>query len=123
MITCNNNVYHLKTDFYSCLLRINALANMPDEKELHLTALAVGPVVFAGFPGEPFTWVGLEVKKRSRFPLTVTACCANGYEGYYPVRSAYEEGGYEAAVAKYRIGTAEAITEAFVDMINQMAGE
>ena len=105
------------------LLRINSLANMPDEKELHLTALAVGPVVFAGFPGEPFTWVGLEVKKRSRFPLTVTACCANGYEGYYPVWSAYEEGGYEAAVAKYRIGTAEAITEAFVDMINQMAGE
>ena len=105
------------------LLRINSLAQMPDEKELHLAALAVGSVVFAGFPGEPFTQIGREVKARSAYALTITACCANGSEGYYPVRSAYEEGGYEAAVARYRVGTAEAITEASIDMINQMAGE
>ena len=103
-------------------MRINALAALPDEKELHITALSVGDVVFAGFPGEPFTQIGQEVKKWSSFALTITACCANGYEGYYPMRSAYEEGGYEAAVAKYQVGTAEEIVKASVELIKQLQG-
>lgn len=110
-----------KTEFRR-LLRINALADLPDEKELHITALSVGDVVFAGFPGEPFTQIGQEVKKQSPFALTITACCANGYEGYYPMRSAYEEGGYEAAVAKYQAGTAEKIVKASVELVKQLQG-
>jgi len=100
--------------------RILTLQDKPDEKELYLTAVAVGDVVFVGFPGEPFTEVGRTVKANSGYTLTITACCANGYEGYYPVQSAFEEGGYEAATARYQAGTAEKIMEASTELVKQL---
>lgn len=100
--------------------RITSLVDQPDEKELHMTAVAVGDVVFAGFPGEPFTDIGRSVKENSKFTLTFTACCANGYEGYYPMQSAYDEGGYEARSARYVAGTAEQLIEASTELINNL---
>ena len=55
-----------------------------EEKELYLSALSVGDVVFAGYPGEPFTELGRYVKDNSKYKLTFISCCANGYEGYLP---------------------------------------
>ena len=101
-------------------LRMVGLANEPDEKELYLTALSVGDVVFAGFPGEPFTKVGTSVKEASKFTLTIPACCANGYEGYYPTENAFAEGGYEANSARYQRGTAEKLIDASVRLINDL---
>ena len=101
-------------------LRMVGLASLPDEKELYVTALAVGDVVFAGFPGEPFTDVGRAVKARSGFTLTMPACCANGYEGYYPMKVAFEQGGYEANSARYQCGTAEKLIEASVELTNSL---
>lgn len=100
--------------------RIVRLMDYPEEKELCVTALSVGDVVFAGFPGEPFTKVGIDVKEKSPFVLTITACCANGYEGYYPVSSAYDEGGYEALTAQYVKGTAEQIIDSSLRIINSL---
>ena len=101
-------------------VRIEMLLNCPEEKELFVTALAVGDLVFAGFPGEPFTEVGRQVKAGSPFTLTVPACCANGYEDYYPTRSAYAEGGYEAASALFVAGTAETLIAASLDAVNTL---
>jgi len=101
--------------------RIMNLHNLPDEKLLCLSAVAIGNVSFAGFPGEPFTDIGRQVKAASPFALTVTACCANGYEGYYPMQSAYDEGGYEASTARYVAGTAEKIIENSVELLNSLA--
>ena len=101
-------------------LRIVGLADLPDEKELVLTAVSVGDVVFAGFPGEPFTKVGTSVKEASKFTLTIPACCANGYEGYYPTENAFSEGGYEANSARYQRGTAEKLIEASTKLINSL---
>ena len=100
--------------------RIAALIGKPEEKELYLTAVAVGDVVFAGFPGEPFTEIGRSVKAGSKFELTITACCANGYEGYYPMKSAYDEGGYEATTAMYKAGTAEKMIEESLKLVNSL---
>ena len=102
------------------LNRIAILANEPDEKELHLTAVSVGEVVFAGLPGEPFTEVGRQIKKQSEFTLTIPTCCSNGYEGYYPTKNAFDEGGYEAITAKYAYGTAEAIIDGSVELVNSL---
>ncbi len=100
--------------------RIVTMSTAPDEKELVLSAVAVGDVVFASFPGEPFTDVGRGVKRGSKFSLTIPACCANGYEGYYPMASAFEEGGYEALSAKYVKGTAEKLIETSLEIINNL---
>ena len=98
--------------------RIKRLMDYPEEKELYVTAVSVGDVVFAGFPGEPFTDIGRGIKANSKFTLTMPACCANGYEGYYPMQSAYDEGGYEARTARYVAGTAEKLIAASTEVVN-----
>ena len=35
----------------------------------------------------------------------------NGYEGYFPVKSAFDEGGYEARTSRYKSGVAEAVVD------------
>ena len=63
---------------------------------------------------------GLCVSYTYSLALTITACCANGYEGYYPVSSAYDEGGYEALTAQYIKGTAEQIIDSSLRIINSL---
>ena len=100
--------------------RIYGLQSMPEYKELILTAVSVGDVVFAGFPGEPFTEIGRQVKNNSPFALTIPACAANGYEGYYPMMDAFAENGYEADASRYVAGTAEKLIEASLETIKSL---
>ena len=77
--------------------RMVLLANGPEAFDLPLSAVAIGDtVVFAGIPGEPFTEIGRAIKAQSPFKMTLCTCLTNGSCGYFPVASAYEEGGYEA---------------------------
>jgi len=106
-----------KTEIVAEARRIMMLKDLPDEKELHLTAMRVGDVVFAGFPGEPFTDVGRAIKADAPCVLALPSCCTNGHEGYFPVKSAYEQGGYEALTARYKEGTAETLIKTSLEMI------
>ena len=77
--------------------RMLLLENGPDSFALPLSVLALGDAVaFAGIPGEPFSEIGRAVRGRSPFRMTVCTCLTNGSCGYFPVASAYAEGGYEA---------------------------
>ena len=77
--------------------RMVLLADGPEAFELPLSAVAIGDaIVFAGIPGEPFTEIGRAIKAQSPFRMTLCTCLTNGACGYFPVASAYEEGGYEA---------------------------
>lgn len=109
-----------RTEMISEAERIVRSMSLPDEKELHVTALAIGDVVFAGFPGEPFTQMGRDVKNASKFTLTITACAANGYEGYYPTIDCFNESGYEVRSSRYVGGTAEKIAETSIEIINNL---
>ncbi|MBR5542579.1 MAG: hypothetical protein IKU65_00595 [Oscillospiraceae bacterium] len=100
--------------------RIVRMTKMPDEKELVITALSVGNMALACFPGEPFTEVGRSVKRNSKFALTMTACCANGYEGYFPTEQAFSEGGYEVLTTSYARGSAERVIEASTEIVNAL---
>ena len=100
--------------------RIERLMNRPDDKELTVSALSVGDVVFAGFPGEPFTDVGRAIRENSKFTLTMPVCCVNGYEGYFPTEQAFSEGGYETLDASFAEGTAEALVDALTEVINSL---
>ena len=96
------------------------LQELPEERELWLSALAIGDVVFAGFPGEPFTEIGRSVKKNSPFALTIPSCCSGGYEGYFPMMDAYDEEGYEKSTARFVRGTAEKLIEEMTELINAL---
>ncbi len=109
-----------RTEKIAKATRIEKMQSKPDFKDLILTAVSVGDMVFASLPGEPFTEVGRQIKANSPFTLTIPCCCANGYEGYYPVQSAFDEGGYEALTSRYVAGTAEKLIETSTEIIKTL---
>ena len=77
--------------------RMLLLEKGPDAFELPLSVVAIGEdVAFAGIPGEPFSDIGHAIRAQSPFGMTICTCLTNGSCGYFPVASAYDEGGYEA---------------------------
>ena len=114
------NIKESKINNIENILENNFYKDLPDEKELHLTTMRVGDVVFAGFPGEPFTEMGRQVKSNSPFTLTIPSCCTNGHDGYYPTADAFAENGYEANASRYVAGTAEKLLEASLETIKSL---
>ena len=96
------------------------LEHGPDAFFLHITAVRFGDIAFSGIPGEPFTDIGRWIKEKTPYAMNFVCCCANGYEGYYPVQSAYDEGGYEARSSKFQAGVAEKIADASVQLLNSL---
>lgn len=59
------------------------------------TAIAVGDVVFAAFPYEPFAEIGLRINKAVKTKTVLSLSNTNGSEGYFITRDAVCRGGYE----------------------------
>ncbi|NLB40898.1 MAG: hypothetical protein GX815_01305, partial [Clostridiales bacterium] len=91
-----------------------------DSFTLPLTAIRFGDVSLAGIPGEPFTDIGRGIKENSSYEMTLVSCCANGYEGYFPMQSAYDEGGYEVVSSSFKPGVAEAIIEGITNLLKDL---
>ncbi len=91
--------------------RMLRLADGPDQHELNITAVRFGDVCFAGLPGEPFNDIGRGIKAASLAAMQFICCCANGYEGYYPMQDSFTEGGYEAKSSSFKAGIAESLIE------------
>ena len=104
-------------------LRMLRLEHGPDHFELPVSAIAIGPAVLVGIPGEPFTGIGRGIKENAPFTLTLPCCCANGYEGYFPMQEAYDEGGYEAKSSNFRAGVAEKLIACGVALTTALKGE
>ncbi len=100
--------------------RMCELENGPDHFDLYLSSVAFGDVAFAGFPGEPFTDIGRGTKEGSPFRMTIPCCLVNGSEGYFPVESAYAEGGYEARSSNFAAGIATALIEGQVAQLKKL---
>jgi hypothetical protein len=92
--------------------RMLRLSDGPDKLPLNMTAIRFGDVCIAGIPGEPFTGIGRGIKELSPFAMQIVCCCANGYEGYFPMQDAFDEGGYEARSSSFKPGVAESIIAA-----------
>ena len=92
-------------------LRMIRLEKGPDHFDLTLTGLKLGPIAFVGIAGEPFTEVGVEIKKAEGWGLILPCALTNGSMGYFPMKSAYEEGGYEARCSSFKAGVGEIIIE------------
>ena len=102
-------------------LRMCALADGPEYKDMEMVGLKIGPVVLVGIPGEPFTEIGVKIKEAEGPALVMPCALTNGYEGYFPVQSAYDEGGYEARSSRYAAGVAETIVEAGKAIVAELA--
>ena len=91
--------------------RMVRLENGPDAFPLLFTAITIGDIAFFGIPGEPFNFVGREIKKIEGYELVIPCCLTNGAVGYFPTKDAYDEGGYEARSSSFKAGVAEKIVD------------
>lgn len=91
--------------------RMILLEHGPEFFDLELFGVAIGDVALIGIPGEPFSAVGRRLKDTQDWGLVLPICLANGACGYFPMKEAYDEGGYEARSSKYGVGVAEKIIE------------
>ncbi len=101
-------------------LRMCKLENGPETFDIYLAAVKIGPVCLLGIPGEPFTDIGVEIKKAKGFEMIMPCSLTNGYEGYFPMQSAYDEGGYEARTSRFKAGVAETIIKGAVELIESI---
>ena len=100
--------------------RMCLLENGPEYFNLNLTGLKIGPVAFIGIPGEPFTEAGVEIKKAEGWDLIMPCCLTNGAMGYFPMKSAFDEGGYEAKTSRFKAGVAEIIIDEAKKLLSEM---
>ncbi len=101
--------------------RMLRLEHGPEFFEMPLSGIKLGPVAFVGIPGEPFNGIGRALKETEGYGLVIPTCATNGYEGYFPMKDAYDEGGYEAGTSGFRAGTAEQIIEEGKQLLKEMA--
>ena len=100
--------------------RMVRLANGPESFDVYVTSVGFGDIALLGIAGEPFTEVGRILKRESPFAMTIPTCLTNGSEGYYPMQSAYEEGGYEARSSQFKPGVAELIAKTGVELLQKL---
>ena len=98
------------------LLLIGGMIEDSSKKDVALTEspesyqqqyVLIGPVAFIGIPGEPFAGISRGIQMPKAFGTVFATCNTNGYEGYFPMEDAYDEGGYEARSSNFRAGVAE----------------
>jgi len=87
--------------------RMCNLENGPEFFELPMTGVAIGDIAIVTLPGEPFTDIGVRIKDTDGWRAILPFALSNGYQGYFPMQSAFDEGGYEAGSSKYAPGVAE----------------
>lgn len=94
----------------------------PDYIPLELVGLKIGNVALVGMPGEPFTEIGVEIKKEKGFDNILPCALTNGYNGYFPTLSAFNEGGYEAKTSEYKAGVDKLIIEGAKEVLKKLKG-
>lgn len=100
--------------------RMVRLEHGPKFFEMELSILAIGDVVFAGIPGEPFAGIGREIRETEEWELVLVTCLTNGKHGYFPTKEAYDEGGYEARSSLFKVGVAEHIIKEMKEMLIEL---
>ena len=65
------------------------------ERKTWVQVILIGDVAIVGVPGEFFTVLGQEIKRRSPFRYTYVFELANDYIGYIPDQRGFDRGGYQ----------------------------
>ncbi len=88
------------------------------DDELPISVLSFGPVSFATTPYEMTNVNGKELKAATPFDMTFVCGYTNGSNSYVPADDSFPHGGYEVSKCHYVQGTAEAVVEELLTMLN-----
>ena len=98
--------------------RMLLLEHGPKTFRLPVSLVAVGrDIAFVGIPGEPFSDIGRAIRESSPFETTICTCLTNASCGYFPVPSAYAEGGYEARSSIFSPSVADRLVKGAVALL------
>lgn len=84
-------------------------------------AMRVGDCGLVTLPGEALTELGLQIKQRSPFPVTLVVSLANGCIGYLPTDNACREGGYEPSWSPVGPGAERVLVDTAVALLEELA--
>jgi hypothetical protein len=93
------------------------------ERKTWVQAVVIGDVALVGVPGEFFTVLGQEIKRRSPFRYTYVFELANDYIGYIPDRRGFDRGGYQVWTGLHSFlekGTGELIVAEAVELLGRL---
>jgi hypothetical protein len=88
-------------------------------------AIVLGDVALVGVPGEFFTLLGQEIKRRSPYRHTYVFELANDYVGYIPDAAAFDRGGYQVWMGLHSYlerGSGEVIVDEAVNLLDRLHG-
>ncbi len=109
-------------DVYYAKLRLRMWREQDEPDHAEVMVIRVGDVAIVGLPGEAFSQLGLEIKRRSPAPHTLVAGLSNDAIGYLPTQESFEQGGYETTPGStfYEPGSAERIVASAVTQLEQL---
>jgi neutral ceramidase len=97
-----------------------------DERKTWIQAIVIGDVAIVGVPGEFFTVLGQDIKRRSPFRDTYIFELANDYIGYIPDERGFDRGGYQTWTGLHSFlerGTGERIVAEAVELLGRLHRE
>jgi neutral ceramidase len=96
------------------------------ERKTWVQVILIGDLAVVGVPGEFFTVLGQEIKRRSPFRYTYVFELANDYVGYIPDEKGFDRGGYQVWTGLHSYlerGSGEAIVAAAVLLLDRLFHE
>ena len=97
-----------------------------EERNTWIQAITIGDTAVLGVPGEFFTVLGQEIKRRSPYRYTYVFELSNDYIGYIAERQGYELGGYQTWTGLHSFlepGTGEEIVAESVKLLDRLHDE
>ena len=90
------------------------------EENMPIYAFRVGELGFACAPYEMFGESGMKIKEWAPYAMTFVVSCCNGSRGYLATKLAFHHGSYEVDTRRYPAGTAELLTDNFIEMLKEL---
>lgn len=94
-------------------------AKMSATDTLELNVIAIGDIAFVTVPDEFFDTNSVYLEEHSPYAKTFFLGYANGVNGYIPSELGFTYTCYESDTCKYIKGTAEAVIDTFLEVLNE----